>query len=134
MNKIDVFFKLLENAKNKDRKVSFSDYSEDCISIFGNKSEGKKWIAEIRKGFYEKINLRLLFSSGTIIEKQENLFGWFKDTETGTRYKFCMYPTEEQYEQYERKFTTAVEEIKNEEAEKKEKEYQKFLEREVNNN
>lgn len=131
MNKIDVFFKFLENADKKGRKVIFNDYFGNgniSVEIFRSDEETEKTKLHWRSRIAEiKIVIRQ-----SLFRKQSHIHGYFRDIETGKEHKFSINSNETQYKYYENKLVVAAEKIKIEELNKKDKEYQRLLEREVN--
>ena len=130
MNKIDVFFKFLENADKKGREVTFKDYGNENISIVIFRSDAETEKTELHWGVrIAEIRIEVRQS---LFRKQSRIHGYFRDIETKEEHKFSIHSSEWQYKYYELKFTTAVEKIKIEQLSKKDEEYQRLLEREVN--
>lgn len=133
MDKIEVFFGFLKNAKKNKRKVTFGTYQGGYISIWANGVEGNGVVANIEKNIYKKEVWYGFLGLKRRIEISEYISGYFVDVKLGERHSFHIKSTEEGYEYYNSKLTTAITELKNKELGKKDKEYKKLLKREVIN-
>ena len=131
MDKIEVFFGFLKNAKKNKRDVTFGNYQGGYITIYANGVEGNGIVAKIEKRKCEKEVCYGFLGLKSRTEVSEWISGYFIDVKTGDRHSFCIKSYEEQYEHYSSKLTTAITELKNKELCKKDKEYKKLLEREV---
>ena len=131
MDKIEVFFGFLKNAKKNKRDVTFGNYQVGYITIYANGVEGNGVVAKIEKTNSKKEVWYGFLNLKKKIEVSEWISGYFIDVKTGDRHSFCIKSYEEQYEHYSSKLTTAITELKNKELCKKDKEYKKLLERKV---
>ena len=133
MDKIEVFFGFLKNAKKNKREVTFGTYQGGYIDIWANGVEGNGVVAKIEKHIYEKEVWYGFLGLKNKIEVSEWISGYFVDVKSGERYLFYIKSTEEKYEYYNSKLTETISELNNKEMGKKDREYKKLLKREVEN-
>lgn len=133
MDKIEVFFGFLKNAKKNKREVTFGNYQGGYINIWANGVEGNGVVAKIEKGKYKKEIWYGFLGLKSRTEVNEWISGYFVDVKSKEIYTFHIKSTEEKYEYYNSKLTTAISELNNKELGKKDKEYKKLLKREVEN-
>ena len=133
MDKIEVFFGFLKNAKKNKREVTFGTYQGGYIDIWANGVEGNGVVAKIEKCIYEKEVWYGFLGLKNKIEVSEWISGYFVDVKSGDSYSFYIKSTEEKYEYYNSKLATAISELNSKELGKKDREYKKLLKREVKN-
>ena len=133
MDKIEVFFGFLKNAKKNKRDVTFGNYQGGYITIYANGVEGNGIVAKIEKIKYEKEVCYGFLGLKSRTEVSEWISGYFVDVKSGERYSFYIKPVEEKYEYYNSKLATAISELNSKELGKKDREYKKLLKREVKN-
>ena len=133
MDKIEVFFGFLKNAKKNKRDVTFGSYQGGYIDIYANGVEGNGIVAKIEKEKYKKDVQYGFLGLKSRTEVSEWISGYFVDVKSGERHSFHIKSNEEKYEYYNSKLTTAISELNNKELGKKDKEYKKLLKREVEN-
>ena len=133
MDKIEVFFGFLKNAKKNKRKITFGNYQGGYIDIWANGVEGNGLVAKIERNKHEKQVWYGFLGLKSRIETKEWISGYFVDVKTGERHSFYIKSDEEQYEHYNSKLTTSISELNNKELGKKDREYKKLLKREVEN-
>jgi|TARA_R110000782_G_scaffold182793_2_gene273091 hypothetical protein len=136
MDKIDVFFKLLEKAKDKKRKVTCYSHMKE-IKICACKSEGNGVMASIKyndRSIYEDDIDRSwnLFSKPKIKEKPRSyISGHLTDTLIDKTYYFTCYEGDDRFTHYLSEIDRFINEIEKIETEDIDKDYQSFLKREV---
>jgi hypothetical protein len=136
MDKIDVFFKLLEKAKDKKRKVTCYSHMKE-IKIWACKSEGNGVMASIKyndRSIYEDDIDRSwnLFSKPKIKEKPRSyISGHLTDTLIDKTYYFTCYEGDDRFTHYLSEIDRFINEIEKIETKDIDKDYQSFLKREV---
>ena len=133
MDKIEVFFGFLKNAKKNKRDVTFGNYQGGYITIYANGVEGNGIVAKIEKRKREKEVCYGFLGLKSRTEVSEWISGYFVDVKSGESYSFYIKSTEEKYEYYNSKLATAISELNSKELGKKDREYKKLLKREVKN-
>ena len=98
MDKIEVFFGFLKNAKKNKRDVTFGNYQGGYITIYANGVEGNGIVAKIEKRKYEKGVCYGFLGLKSRTEVSEWISGYFVDVKSEERYSFYIKSTEEKIE------------------------------------